>query len=76
MPRNEQDWERALMDECVYEDIWSEVLARMSEEEAKQLKRKLFSEADLKGLRGPARDAYVYGSMRRAGWRPKREGKR
>ena len=45
----------------------------MTEDEAKALKSKLYSEADRMHLSGARRDAYVFGALRRAGWRPKRE---
>lgn len=35
--------------------------------------RKLKAQARRKGLKGERFRAYVYGSMRRLGWRPKRE---
>jgi hypothetical protein len=36
---------------------------------------KLKREAAKKGLKGKRRDAYVYGTMRKTGWRPKRSKK-
>lgn len=39
----------------------------------KKLERELEKEADKKGLTGEARDAYIYGTMRKTGWKPKRE---
>lgn len=38
-----------------------------------KLERKLKSEAKKKGLSGKRANAYVYGTMRRTGWKPKRE---
>lgn len=35
--------------------------------------RALRAQADKKGLTGERRDAYVYGSLRKMGWKPKRE---
>lgn len=32
-------------------------------------------EAKKKGLKGEKADAYVYGAMRKSGWKPKREHK-
>jgi hypothetical protein len=39
----------------------------------KELERKLRKEARAKGLKGARADAYVYGSMRKAGWKPEAE---
>lgn len=39
----------------------------------KEMERKLRGKARKKGLRGERADAYVYGTMRKAGWKPKRE---
>ena len=39
----------------------------------KKLEAKLKREAASKGLKGERKDAYVYGSLRRMGWKPKRE---
>lgn len=36
---------------------------------------KLKAEAAKKGLKGERADAYVYGTMRKTGWKPKREKK-
>lgn len=36
----------------------------------KELERKLKSEAIKRGLSGPAADRYVYGTMRKTGWKP------
>lgn len=41
----------------------------------KALEEKLKKEAASKGLKGKHADAYVYGTMRKAGWRPSREKK-
>lgn len=41
----------------------------------KKLERELKREAAKKGLTGERRDAYVYGTMRATGWKPKRERK-
>ena len=38
-----------------------------------KLERKLEREASKKGLSGERKDAYVYGTMRKTGWKPKRE---
>lgn len=40
----------------------------------KKLEEKLKREARKKGLKGERADAYVYGSMRKTGWKPKQEG--
>lgn len=39
----------------------------------KEMERKLRAEAKKKGLKGDRADAYVFGTMRKAGWHPKRE---
>ena len=39
------------------------------------LERKLKSEASKKHLKGKSALAYVYGTMRKAGWKPSREKK-
>lgn len=36
----------------------------------KELESKLKKEAAKKGLKGDKADAYVYGTMRKTGWRP------
>ncbi len=41
----------------------------------KKLERELKSQAKKKGLKGDRADAYVYGTMRKTGWKPKRERK-
>ncbi len=42
----------------------------------KKMERELKAEARKKGLTGKRADAYVYGTMRKAGWTPKREKRR
>lgn len=39
----------------------------------KKLEKELEHQADKKGLKGARKDAYVYGTMRKTGWKPKRE---
>jgi hypothetical protein len=39
----------------------------------KKLERKLKREAKKKGLKGKRAGAYVYGTMRKTGWKPKQE---
>lgn len=39
----------------------------------KKMEEKLKREAKKKGLKGERRDAYVYGTLRKIGWKPKRE---
>lgn len=39
----------------------------------KKLERELKAEAAKKGLSGEHADAYVYGTLRKTGWKPKRE---
>ncbi len=41
----------------------------------KKLESKLKREASKKGLKGERKDAYAYGTLRKAGWKPKREKK-
>lgn len=41
----------------------------------KELHDKLAAEAAKKGLKGVQRDAYIYGTMRKTGWKPERERK-
>lgn len=41
-----------------------------------ELERKLKQEAAQKGLQGDHADAYVYGTLRKTGWKPKRERRR
>jgi hypothetical protein len=41
----------------------------------KKLERALKKEAEEKGLKGDKADAYVYGTLRKTGWKPKREKK-
>lgn len=41
----------------------------------KRLERKLRRQARRKGLSGRRQDAYVYGTLRKTGWRPGRRRK-
>jgi hypothetical protein len=41
----------------------------------KKLEADLKKQAKKKGLKGDRADAYVYGTMRKTGWKPKRERK-
>lgn len=41
----------------------------------KKLELSLKKQASKKGLTGARADAYVYGTMRKTGWKPKRSGK-
>ena len=41
----------------------------------KQLEEPLEKEATRKGFKGKRKDAYVYGAMRKTGWKPKRKRK-
>ena len=41
----------------------------------KKLERKLKQEACEKGFKGERADAYVYGTLRKTGWKPNREKK-
>ncbi len=38
----------------------------------KKLERQLKSQAHKKGLKGERADAYVYGTLRKTGWKPKK----
>ena len=39
----------------------------------KRLEKRLVQEALKRGLKGTRKDAYVYGTMRKLGWKPERE---
>jgi len=39
----------------------------------KELERSLEKQAKKKGFKGERRDRYIYGTMRKMGWKPKRE---
>lgn len=39
----------------------------------KKLERRLKQRAAKKGLKGERKDAYVYGTLRKMGWKPKKE---
>ena len=41
----------------------------------KKLEQALKRSAKKKGIKGERADAYVYGAMRKTGWKPKREKK-
>lgn len=41
----------------------------------KKLEKSLKKGAKKRGLKGERADAYVYGTLRKTGWKPKREGK-
>jgi hypothetical protein len=41
----------------------------------KAMEEKLKKEAKKKGLKGERADAYVYGTLRKTGWKPQRERK-
>lgn len=38
-----------------------------------KLERELMKQAAMKGLKDAHKDAYVYGTLRKTGWKPKRE---
>lgn len=42
----------------------------------KKLERALKRSAKKKGLKGRRKDAYVYGTMRKTGWKPKKRKKK
>ena len=39
----------------------------------KALEEKLNKEASSKGLKGKRKNAYIYGTLRKTGWRPKKK---
>ena len=39
----------------------------------KKLERRLKKEVNKKGLKGKSANAYVYGTMRKLGWKPKKK---
>ena len=39
----------------------------------KKLEKALKKEAEKKGLTGERKDAYIFGTMRKTGWKPERE---
>ena len=39
----------------------------------KKIERKLKQQARKRGLKGERADAYVYGTLRKTGWRPKKK---
>lgn len=39
----------------------------------KAMEKELKKEAKKKGLKGDKADAYVYGTLRKTGWKPKKE---
>ncbi len=39
----------------------------------KKMEQELKREAEKKGLKGARKDAYVYGTLRKTGWKPSRE---
>ena len=41
----------------------------------KEMERKLLIQAIKKHLKGKRKNAYIYGTMRATGWKPKREKK-
>jgi hypothetical protein len=42
----------------------------------KEMERKLKSQARKRGMKGKRADAFVYGTMRKTGWKPSREKKK
>jgi hypothetical protein len=42
----------------------------------KDMEEKLKKEAAKKGLKGERADAYVFGTLRKTGWKPKKEKKK
>jgi len=41
----------------------------------KEMEKRLEKQAKKKGLKGERKDKYIYGTMRKTGWKPKREKK-
>lgn len=41
----------------------------------KKEEEKLRKQAEKKGLKGGRKDAYIYGTLRKMGWKPERERK-
>jgi hypothetical protein len=41
----------------------------------KKMEKALEKEANKKGLKGKRKNAYVYGTLRKTGWKPKKKGK-
>ena len=41
----------------------------------KEMERKLKAQAKKKGMKGKRAGAFIYGTMRKTGWKPKREKK-
>lgn len=41
----------------------------------KEMERKLKAEAKKRGYKGERADAFVYGTLRKTGWKPERERK-
>lgn len=39
----------------------------------RKLEKKLEKQAAKEGLKGDKKDAYVFGALRKAGWKPRRE---
>ena len=39
----------------------------------KKMEQKLRKQAKKKGLKGKRKDAYIFGTMRKTGWKPKRK---
>jgi len=42
----------------------------------KKMEEALKRSANKKGLKGKRRDAYIYGTLRKSGWKPKRRKKK
>ena len=47
--------------------------AKAGEEMPKKLERQLKKQAKKKGFKGERADRYVYGTLRKTGWKPKKE---
>ncbi len=39
----------------------------------KKMEQKMRKQAKKKGLKGKRKDAYIYGTMRKTGWKPKKK---
>jgi hypothetical protein len=42
----------------------------------KKMEEALKKSANKKGLKGKRRDAYIYGTLRKSGWKPKKKAKK
>ena len=52
---------------------YDDKLGAISERDLKWWEKKLKAKANKKGFKGNKADAYIYGTMRKTGWKPKKE---